>query len=253
MIFNEVNHTYFNEKGRQYRSITALIKHFVKPFERDKIAKKYAKKHKKKVEDVIEEWKKSSDDAIRKGIAYHKIKEDEINGQPTIILDEVELPVFKAEWNQGLKINNSLSLEPGIYPELIVWSDKYGVAGQVDRAEVTKKEYLNIKDYKTSKEIKKHGFERWDGTKETMSFPLQNLEDCNFNHYCLQINLYAFLIRQQNRKLKLGKLEIEHIIGDFNEETSEFSNVQVITYNVPDMQDEARIILEYYKNEIDGH
>jgi len=250
MKFNEDQHIYFNDDGEIYLGSTSFIKKFCKPFDKQKIATKYAKKHKRTIKDVLDEWDKKSKDAINKGLAYHKMKEDQLNDKPHILIEEENHPVIKANWIDGLKISNTLKLEPGIYPELIVWSDKYKIAGQADYVEITKKGYININDYKTSAEIKKEGYTKWDGTKETMLFPLHNLEDCNFNQYCLQINLYAFLIKQHNRNLKIGKLTIEHIIGDYNEETGEFSNVKSIVHEVPDMQDEIKIILEYYKNQM---
>lgn len=249
MKFNELDHTYFNDDGELYVSGTSLIKKFCKPFERMKIATRYAKKHKRKVQDVLDEWDKTSKDAITKGVAFHKMKEDELSEKLHITLEDEEHDIFKANWHEGLKINDNLKLESGVYPELIVWSDKYQIAGQADYVEITKKGYINIQDYKTSKEIKKNSYEKWDGSKEMMYFPVHNLEDCNFNHYSLQLNLYAFLIKQHNRNLKIGKLSIEHIIGDFNEDTNSFSNVKVIPYKVPDMQLEIKILLEYYKNQ----
>lgn len=249
MKFNEVNHSYYNEEGELYVSATAFIKKFVKPFEREKIAAKYAKKNKKTVKEVIEEWTKLGDDAVRKGTAYHKIKELELLGKESCIIEDEEHLVCRNDFEEeGIKVSKSMKLEPGVYPELIVWSDRYKIAGQADYVEVTKKGKVNIKDYKTSKEIKKHAFEKWDGTKEMMKFPVNNLEDCNFSHYALQINLYAFLIRQYNRNLKLGKLEIEHIIGDYDQDKDEFKINQSVFYEVPDLQDEVRVLLEYHKN-----
>lgn len=249
MKFNELDHTYFNDDGELYISGTSLIKLFHKPFEKEKIAARFAKKHKRKVQDVLDEWDKAGKDAIRKGIAFHTMKEEELNKKLDVVLDDEKHPIIKGNWHEGLKISDSLKLEPGVYPELIVWSDRYKIAGQADYVEITKKGFINIKDYKTSKEIKKNSYEKWDGTKETMYFPIHNLEDCNFNHYSLQINLYAYLIKQYNRKLKIGKLSIEHIIGEFNEETNSFSDIQTISYKIPDMQSDIKILLEYYRNQ----
>lgn len=249
MKFNEQAHTYFTDEGEVYGGVTSLIKKFCKPFEREKIAKNFAKKHKRKIQDVLDEWDKAGKDSIVKGIAYHKIKEDELNSNLHILIEDEEHPVFKSEWSEGLKVSNNLKLEPGVYPELIVWSDKYKIAGQADYVEVTKKDYINIKDYKTSKEIKMHGYKRWDGTIESMKFPIHYLEDCNYNQYCLQINMYAFFVKQYNRKLKIGKMSIEHIIGDYNEHEDKFSNIEVISMKVPDMQKDVKMLLEYYKNQ----
>lgn len=250
MKFNEDNHTYFNDEGEQYVSGTSFIKKFCKPFDKMKIAAKFAKKHKRKVQDVLDEWDKAGKESIIKGVAYHKMMEDNLNEVHHIKIDEEDHLIFKAKWLEGVKINNTLKLEPGVYPELMVWSDKYKIAGQADRVEITKKNYINIKDYKTSKEIKMNSFVKWDGTKEMMTFPLHYLEDCNYNHYCLQINLYAFLIKQYNRNLKIGKMSIEHIKGDFDESTGKFTNLETTSIKVPDMQEDVKIVLEYYKNQM---
>lgn len=248
MKFNEHNHTYFNDKDEQYISGTSLIKMFCKPFDREKIATKYAKKHKKSIQDVLDEWDKAGKDAIKKGIAFHSIKEKELNEKPSILIDDEEHPIVRANWEGDVKLNVISKLEPGIYPELLVWSDKYKVAGQADYVEVTKKGFININDYKTSKEIKKNSSKSWDGRPDMLKTPLNYLEDCNFVHYCLQINLYAFLIKQHNRNLKINKMSIEHIIGDYNEETNLFSIKESISYKVPNMQNDVKILLDHYKN-----
>src|SRR5687767_626540 len=78
MKFIEQDHIYVNDDGEVYTSATSFIKSFCNPFEKDKIAKKYAKKHKKTVEEVLAEWDKIGKEAIKKGTAYHKMKEDEL-------------------------------------------------------------------------------------------------------------------------------------------------------------------------------
>lgn len=251
MKFNEESHSYFNDDGEIYLSATSFIKKFCKPFQRDKIAARYAKKHKKKVQDVIDEWTKISEVAMKKGTHYHKIKEDELIGKGSIFLDEVEHTVHKPFWHEGLKIQLLKKLEPGIYPELIVWSDKYKIAGQIDYAEITKSGYININDYKTSKEIKKQGYEKWDGSREMMNYPLNNLDDCNFSTYSLQLNLYAFLIKQHNRNLKIGKLTIEHVVGEF--EDDQFVLKEVKIHKVPNLQVEIKTALDYYKDQQHGN
>lgn len=249
MKFNEESHTYFNDDGIVYTSGTSFIKKFCKPFDKIKIATKFAKKHKRKIQDVLDEWDRVGKESIVKGLAYHKMMEDELSAKSNIVIDDENHPIIKSHWHEGLKINDSLKLEPGVYPELIVWSDKYGIAGQADKVEITKKGFINIKDYKTSKEIKMNSYERWDGTKEMMKFPLHYLEDCNYYQYCLQINLYAFLIKQHNKNLKIGKMYIEHIKGDFDEASGKFTNVEITSIKVPNMQEDIKLLLEYYKSQ----
>jgi hypothetical protein len=247
MRFNDSDHTYFNEEGIQYTSATQFVKKFVKPFEKEKKAKAYAKKHKKNWEEVVAEWEKLGSDSMTKGTAYHKLKEQELLDLGKVLIEDEEHEIFSTEWEGDVKISESLKLEPGVYPELIVWSDRYKIAGQVDYVEVTKSGVLNIIDYKTSKEIKTRGFENWNKTRQMLFFPLNNLEDCNFNHYALQINLYAFCIRQHNRNLELGEMKIQHVVCDYNEETKEVTVKEIVNYIVPNLQDEIKMALEYFK------
>ena len=44
-----------------------------------------------------------------------------------------------------------------------------------------------------------------------MSAPVSNLDDCNFNHYALQLSIYMYIILKHNPKLKPGKIFIHHI------------------------------------------
>lgn len=252
MRFNEEHHSYINEFGEIYTSATSFIKRFAKPFDKLKIAIKYAKKHKKKVEDVLAEWEKAGQDAIKKGLFFHKMQEDELLARSCVTIDEEEHPVWPSAYEDGDKITTTQKLEPGIYPELCVWSDKYQIAGQADYVEITKKGKINIKDYKTSKEIRVKGWEKWDGTTDKLKFPLHNLDDCNFNHYSLQLNLYAFLIKQHNRNLKIGNLTIEHIVGELNEDTNTFEIKSIQQYKAPDLQKEIKVALEYNKNTNNG-
>lgn len=250
MRFNSSNHSYVNDDNVHYISGTALIKKFVKPFEREKIAAKFAKKHKRKVAEVLQEWDKLGYDAMKKGTAYHKIMEDELISKSSIIIEDEEHTIVKPHWEDVYKINKISKLEPGIYPELIVWSDKYKVAGQADYVEITKRGKINIRDYKTSKEIKMNSYQKWDGSKEMMKFPVNDLEDCNFNHYSLQLNLYAFLIKQHNRNLTIGKMIIEHITGEYDESINKFKVKEIVEYPIPNLQDDIRVLLEYYKTQI---
>lgn len=247
MRFNEEKHIY-TSNDIVYTSGTSFIKKFCKPFDRIKIGTKYAKKNKKTLDEVLEEWDKLGRESIKKGIAFHKIKESELLGTEHILIEDEIHNIFACEYDGDDKVTHSLKLEPGVYPELIVWSDRYRIAGQADYVEITKGGKINIKDYKTSKEIKMEGYKDWRGVQDMMSFPFNGLSDCNFYHYALQLNLYAFLIKSHNRDLKIGSLIIEHIVGTYNEESNSFEIDELIEYKVPNLQEEIKTGLEYWKN-----
>ena len=49
---------------------------------------------------------------------------------------------------------------------------------------------LIIFDWKRSKEIRSDG-------REPMKYPLQNLPDCNYFHYALQLNVYKYMLESE--------------------------------------------------------
>jgi hypothetical protein len=246
MKFNDKYHTYTKD-NKKYTSVTTFVKGYAKPFDKINVAIKYAKKHKREVEDVIAEWDKISKDALEKGTHYHKLKEDFLINSPCIPIDGEDHLVHPTDWLEDEKVAIPiLNLEPGIYPELIIWSDRYKLAGQADRVEITKSGKINIRDYKTSKEIKLNGFKKWDGTVDKMIFPLNDLEDCNFNHYAIQLNTYMYMLKLQNRKLEIGKMIVEHVICEFDGENLEVK--EVIEYEIPNLQTEVKLALEHFKS-----
>ena len=104
-------------------------------------------------------------------------------------------------------------LKDGFHPELILWNNKYKLAGQADMVFVETigdKRYIYVDDHKTNKEIKTtNGY--WQYDKETkkkywkgnyMLEPLSHLECCNYNHYRLQISTYAWMLEQEGYIVK---------------------------------------------------
>ena len=47
-----------------------------------------------------------------------------------------------------------------------------------------------------------------------MKHPLNNLQDCNFNVYQLQLSLYAYMLQQINPDYNIKHLKIVHIDHD---------------------------------------
>ena len=75
-----------------------------------------------------------------------------------------------------------------------------------------------IVTHNTNKEIKKTSFyNKNKKSNEMMKFPLNNLQDCNFNHYQLQLSTYAYMLKQINPEYNIKKLLIYHIDHDGNE------------------------------------
>jgi hypothetical protein len=225
IIFNADNHSYSSIEGEpiDWISVTTLISHFKKPFDAKKVAEKVSKSKKSKWSGVdpkiIQEiWNNESDRSTILGTWYHNQRETDICSFASIEREGVTVPVFKpSEIKQGVKVAPKQKLEPGVYPEHMVYLRSAGICGQSDLVEVVNGK-VNIIDYKTNKEIKTESYVNWEGQSEKMLSPVDTLDDCNFNHYALQLSIYMYIILKHNPKLKPGKIFIHHITFEIEKE-----------------------------------
>jgi len=216
--FNADNHSYSSIDGEaiDWISVTTLVSHFKKPFDAKKVAEKVSKSKKSKWSGVdpntIQQiWNNESDRSLMLGTWYHNQRETDLCSLASLEREGVTVPVFKpSEVTQGVKIAPSQKLEPGVYPEHMVYLRSVGICGQSDLVEVVNGK-VNIIDYKTNKEIKKESYTNWEGQSEKMLPPVDSLDDCNFYHYALQLSIYMYIILKHNPKLKPGRIFIHHI------------------------------------------
>jgi hypothetical protein len=160
------------------------------------------------------------------------------------------VPVIKPIEKEGIKYSPDQKLVNGVYPEHLVYLKSAGLCGQSDLVEVVDG-YVHITDYKTNKEIKSEGYTNWEGITQKMTHPVSHLDDCNLNHYTLQLSLYMFMILKHNPKLKPGTLTIHHI--QFAEvDKDKFGNpiTALDTNGDPVVSDIVVYDLKYLKNEV---
>lgn len=242
MKFIEDIHKYMDGEDI-YTPVTTLLHKFEPYKDWNKIAAAYAKKNKRTVEDVLAEWDKTKNDAAAKGTRYHNKKEQELLNQQGIVLDNYMCEINSVPTIDGIKEDLSIKLENNsVYPEKMIWSTKYKVCGTADLVEVVNN-VLHIKDHKTNKKLDFESYNHPYKGKEKLTFPLGHLDNCNFNIYQLQLNLYMYMLLQQNRHLKMGTMTILHVTFDENDEP-----INVTEVPVKDMQDEVRKMLEHFKN-----
>lgn len=241
MKFVEDIHRYV-EDDEEYLAVTYFIKTFEPYKDWNKIAETYAKKNGLSVEDVKAEWEKNKNNAARKGTKYHAEQERLLLAEGGIVVDNQLCPVKNVLTANGVKEDNSVKLENNtIYPEKMIWSKKYKICGTADIVHVQDNK-INIKDYKTNKKLDFVAYDHPYKGKEKMKFPLSHLDACNFNTYQLQLNLYMFMLLQQNRHLKMGKMTILHVIFEGDEPMG------VVEIEVKNLQKEVKAMLEFYKN-----
>tara|TARA_R100000951_G_C2629151_1_gene177089 strand:- start:480 stop:1298 length:819 start_codon:yes stop_codon:yes gene_type:complete len=264
--FKEEGHVYesIDDAGINWVSATSFVGMFKPKFDAKSQAKKSAKNKRSKwygmtAQEILDAWENETQRAIKLGNFYHNQRESDILNFKTIERHGVEVPIIKPIFDQatGAKIARVQKLEEGVYPEHMVYLKSIGICGQADLVEVVNG-YVNILDYKTNKEIKEKGFTNWEGITSKMYNPVNHLDDCNYNHYTLQLSIYMYIILKHNPKLKPGKLTIQHV--KFNElgkdkngyPINEHINGEpvfdkVVLYDIPYLKDEVKNLVSWLK------
>lgn len=212
--FSEKDHSYVSiiPNDIEWISVTKLIHALIEPFDKVEVATKCSIKKPGKypnkwygfsVEEILSAWEGENNRSTKLGHWYHTKRENELYNRN-------DIQVIKPIISNDKKVASDQKLQEGVYPEHMVYLESAGICGQVDKPEIIKV-ILNINDYKTNKTIQKKGFANWEGITKKMLKPVQHLDDCTFNHYSLQLSLYAYIILRHNPLLTLGKLTIEHV------------------------------------------
>ena len=264
--FKEEGHLYesTDSDNIKWKSVTSLIGMLKPKFDAEEQAKKSSKNKRSKwygmtPKEILQAWDNESNRAIKLGNFYHNQREADLLDFETIERDGIEVPIIKPLYNEdtGAKIAPEQKIEDGVYPEHMVYLKSAKICGQADLVEIIDGA-INITDYKTNKEIKETGFTNWEGITSKMYNPVSHLDDCNLNHYNLQLSIYAYIIKKHNPKLKIGKLQIQHVkfkqIGEdkngypINEHINgEPVLDDIIMYDLPYLKNEVISIINWLK------
>jgi len=222
VIFDETQHKYTNPlNNKVYISVSQLLKKYKEPFDSDFFASKVAKRDGKTKEQVLEEWNKNTLAACNKGTEIHNIFENYLNTGKVEKKNKKYIVELKKVFdkNEYKKINS----------ELILHNDTYEVAGTSDIVADVNDEYFDVLDFKTNKKFlfySKYG--------KYLKHPLNNLQECQYNDYSLQLSLYAFLYSNQTNK-KVRQISILYHDGS-----------QFHRYPVPYLYWEVTALLNHY-------
>ncbi len=224
------DHHYELDGVRVGTSVTTLIHDYTNPFDKDKVAFNQAIKYGVDKEEILENWRIENLFSTIKGTLVHEYAQGLWNGEVVLPnyeeIEEIDIErlkkAFEKSSKQALKFyeENKHNLEL-FADEFIVGSREYDVAGSIDNLLYDKeKQGLILIDYKTNKEIKRNSF----GSKKMLS-PLDNIEDCNYNHYCLQLNIYKYLIE----KYTDTKIKSTFIVY-FDENKDDYEKIRIKNY-----------------------
>ena len=277
VFFNDSTHTYYDKESLQkYISVTTLVGLYSQEFDEEfysaykaleqimdgdvwsiikpillntrKIKPELLKKYNvntdelKRIQDEIKaEWKKKREESCSRGTKIHE--EFELVFYCITKFDFWKYNLANLNGNYDCKQNYyTLNLEHGVYPELLLSCvfDNVRCSGQIDLLILDGTDVYII-DHKTNAEIKKHSyFDSRKKTRQMMKAPLNNLEDCTWTHYCLQLSLYAYMVETLYPNLTIKELKLNHI--DHNE------NVTIM--DVPYLKEDVQRMLKHYSNQL---
>ena len=240
--FKEEGHIYWIDgDNKDLISATTFIHKFFNEFDTEKIinniinSKKYKtdktyKYYNISKEDILKQWDDNRVQASEAGTLMHADIEYYYNGLS--VKNESE------EFNQFLEFYKDHSHLKMFRTEWMIFSDLLKITGSIDAVFINEDGTLSLGDWKRSKEIT---FDSFDG-QTYGKFPFENLPDCNFYHYSLQLNLYRIILEKfYGKKIKEMFLVVLHP----NNKNNKYKKLEVDI-----MEKEANLLLDYRKNEL---
>ena len=277
VCFNDENHCYWNiNDNEKYISVTTLIHQFTQPFDKDfwsaykaleklipkdswAIEKKSllnSKKFDKSIldlyniselefdktqQEILDEWDNENRKSCERGTKIHEELEYSFYNNP----HNISLQKFGIGGKFECKKDYSeLDLEYGVYPEYLIYRESddgiLRIAGQVDLIIKSGNE-ITIVDHKTNKKIEqKSGFNTSTRSNVKMKYPLNNLMDCNFYHYTMQLSTYAWMLQKINPNFVIKDLILNHY--DHNGKNT--------LYHCEYLKSEVEKMLYFYKKQV---
>lgn len=196
ITFTEEGHTYIDNSNRKYTSVTSLIHKAFHQFDSNGIAEKKAKQLGISKEEILLEWENKGLVGRTNGTRLHEFAEN-------YILNKTEL-YQTADINEKIRFNSAINIINKLNelftpvlsePEKLVFSPAFKLAGSIDwLMKINDNNYI-ILDWKIlSKELAKEGFNKQTG----IILPTLNIQDSNYWHYGLQLQIYELLLKAEN-------------------------------------------------------
>ena len=234
MTFTEFDHRYLDSFNHEYTSVTRLIHDAFPAFDGPAAAARKSARTGIPAEQYLREWDTIRDTASGDGTRTHENCENQILGrlekmhQPR---DDEERFRFRAAWYAVEDLKKQFRR---IEPEKLVFSPRFLVAGSIDLFCQIDEMNFAIGDWKFVKAIKYQGF----GGRAGIHPATIGLQDCNFIHYALQLNIYKMILKLEGYIPPLAN--VRHFLNRYNRETRAFERI-----DLPDLSLNAMMLLAY--------
>ena len=184
-------------------------------------------------DEIIDYWQMLNDTANEYGTYVHETVEE------YLLKDKWFFPPPHPEYEDlgkyVIKAYEALNVDEGIciYPERIMFSEKYSLAGTADLKIDIDDKFFDIGDWKTNKVFEYSN--PFGG--QTLKKPFDHLQQCHYSLYSLQLSVYAFMCEEET-----GMKCRQIWIGYWDKIKKDFTRIPIMY-----LKNEAKILLELHK------
>lgn len=228
-------------KPRNYFSITRLVKSFFSDFDADAVIQKMMQSVKwpqsqyygMTPTQIKKLWSDRGTKAAADGTHMHKCIEDQYVLKKEWSEDIPECQQFKRFQSDHQNwVPYHMELDINITDEHLTDYNarEFMLRGIIDAIFLDENDNLILVDWKRCKDMKLDN--RWQSGKP----PIEHLDDCNYNHYSLQLNFYKFMIQRMLPTETVSQM----VLVSFSPELDSYQK-----FIVRDLQKEVDSILKH--------
>jgi hypothetical protein len=252
--YNDADHRYFSGRTT-YISATQLLSLFKPKFDTKERSEYMANRYGMTPQYWVDRWGDIRDTSLVRGNEIHADKEAQLYKKGTIhYFNNITLRVLKRD---DFPRTNYINLPIGVYPELLLWNHKNRIAGRADNVIITEKHVevrhkqstawmysrvADLEDYKTGRIIHTQSYQNpKTGKYQMMTGPLSHFQDCEMNHYAIQLSIYQYMLECMG--FVPGKRTIIHI----KHEIEFLGTPPPVHHDLPYLKNEVISMLNYLK------
>ena len=220
VVFEQDGKLSFDEEAHKYslgdivmRSVSNVVAMFFREFDAVSISLKKCFGNETEAAKLREVWDCKGCVASQAGTFLHKQIEDYLNGKqvPELLCDinfkgnfitRNETLDISREWSYFKSFERTVSLKP-FRTEWRVYDVESAIAGTLDLVCACDDGTYEIYDWKRSNKVDPTEINRWASGING----LEHLTDTSYIHYCLQQNLYRYIL-QKNYGIKISRMNL---------------------------------------------
>lgn len=244
-----IHHKYHHrETGKIYKSVTTTLASIEPHFDAEAVSMaivnqpdnvKQERYLGMSQQQILDYWQMLNDEANIYGTKVHDIVERYLLSNKWYFPTDDENGQFEQKVIDGY---NALKLDEGqlMWPERILFSEKYELAGTSDLIIDINDVYFDVADYKTNRVFNfynPYGY-------ETLLKPFDFMQACQWSIYTLQLSVYAYMYELEFPRRKCRQIYVLY----WNKETESFQKIQIMY-----MKNEAKKLIElHYHNVVNN-